>query len=78
MLYYFIRSKCVIPNTEGSIYSILNTKQILSPGSLVNQNQIINEDCKPGYLKVDNYRYMICKENGQWDPHIPDKLCLSK
>lgn len=72
------RAKCVIPNMEGSIYSYLSTKQIIPPGSEVIQGHTINEDCTPGYFKIDRYRYMICEKNGKWDPDIPDKLCLSK
>lgn len=72
------RSKCVIPNTEGSIYSIYKTKQLLNPGSFVNQNQVVNEDCETEYHKVDGLRIMRCVENGQWEPYFVGKSCLSK
>lgn len=74
----FNSSKCILPYKDGTIYSILNTKQLLYPGYNVNQNELVNEDCETGYHKVDRLRIMKCIENGQWETYVNDKLCLSK
>lgn len=74
----FNRKKCVIPNIKGSIFSNLITSRKLSPGSFVNQNQLVNEECDAGYFKVDSVRYMRCTQNGQWETNTSGKLCLSK
>lgn len=68
-------NKCVIPNSEGSIYLNKNTKQTVSPGSRVEQRQVIEEDCKKGYFKIDRYRHMTCSENGEWETYVNDTLC---
>lgn len=70
----------MIPNSEGSVYSLNNTNQkaVLSPGTLIGQYSIVEENCQEGFYKTVPYRFMICSGSGQWEPSVNDKLCLSK
>lgn len=69
----------MIPNVEGTKYSYNSTNgnAVLSPGSSVNENVIVEENCEEGYHKAVPYRFMICS-NGNWNPFVSDRLCLSK
>lgn len=69
----------MIPTVEGTKYSYNNSNAnaILSPGSLVEENRIVEENCEEGYYKTVPYRFMICS-GGNWTPFVSDKLCLSE
>lgn len=71
----------MIPNTEGTVYSLLQIESdhnpILSPGTNVDPNTAVEENCEEGYYKTTSNRIILCSGNGNWKPKL-DKLCLSK
>lgn len=68
----------MVPNDEGSIYTYHNSNEnnVLSPGTAVNENQIVVENCKEGYHKSAPKNHMICTSDGSWITNS-EKLCLS-
>ncbi|XP_025198052.1 modular serine protease-like isoform X2 [Melanaphis sacchari] len=72
---------CVIPNVEGTVYSLFQVESdqypILSPGTYVNLNTTVEENCNEGYYKTTSNRIIICSGNGKWKPTF-DKLCLKR
>ncbi|XP_050054368.1 modular serine protease-like [Aphis gossypii] len=75
------RRTCVIPNTEGTVYSLIQIesdhKPVLSPGTNVDPTTAVHENCEEGYYKTTSNRIMLCSGNGNWIPD-QDKLCLKK
>ncbi|CAH1715675.1 unnamed protein product [Aphis gossypii] len=75
------RRTCVIPNTEGTVYSLIQIESdlepVLSPGTNVDPNTAVEENCEESYYKTSSNRIMICLGNGNWIPD-QDKLCLKK
>ncbi|VVC40317.1 Hypothetical protein CINCED_3A018266 [Cinara cedri] len=72
--------KCMVPNTEGTIYyyNNINQKNVLPYHTQVDQNTLVYEDCEADYYKVVPTRFMVCLESGQWEPLVRDQLCLKK
>jgi len=71
----------VIPNIEGTVYSLyqneLDHNPILSPGTYVDLNTAVEENCNEGYFKTNPKSIKFCYKNGNLIPN-QDKLCLSK
>jgi len=63
------------------VYSLFQTESEqnppLSPGTFVDMNTAVEENCEEGYYKTTSNRIIICSGNGKWKPKV-DKLCLSK
>jgi len=69
----------MIPHIEGTVYSLVHTVpiEVVPPGTYVDYNTAVEENCIEGYYKTIPDRLMICSKNGNWYPKI-DKICLSK
>jgi len=70
-------SSCVLPNIEGVVYYYEDSNKILSPGTLINDNTTVIENCEVGFHKVYSNGSRFCRGNKKWISNY-DKLCLSK
>lgn len=59
------------------VYSYEGSNEILSHGTLINQNLTIIENCEVGYHKAYTNSYRFCLGKGKWLSNL-EKLCFSK
>ncbi|XP_026815136.1 uncharacterized protein LOC113555042 isoform X2 [Rhopalosiphum maidis] len=69
------KNACVLPTSEGIIYSYEGSNKTLSHGTLINTHRIVIENCEIGYHKVSLNSFRLCQENGKWIS-VVKKLCF--
>ncbi|XP_060869935.1 uncharacterized protein LOC132944543 isoform X2 [Metopolophium dirhodum] len=72
---YSTSNLCVLPTVEGVVHSYKGFHSILSPGTLINPNTTVIENCEVGYNKTHPNGFRVCQRYGIWKTDS-DKLCL--
>ncbi|XP_060881629.1 uncharacterized protein LOC132953090 [Metopolophium dirhodum] len=72
---HFAESSCVLPTVEGVVYTYKGSNDILSHGTLINDNLTIIENCEVGYHKAYTNSSRSCLGKGKWLSNF-DKLCF--
>ncbi|XP_029342388.1 uncharacterized protein LOC115033024 isoform X1 [Acyrthosiphon pisum] len=72
---HFTVSSCVLPTAKGVVYSYEGSNEILYPGTLINHNLTVIENCEIGYYKTYTNGSRFCMGKGKWLTNF-EKLCL--
>ncbi|XP_026815140.1 modular serine protease-like isoform X2 [Rhopalosiphum maidis] len=71
------KNACVLPTTDGVIYSYEDSDKILAHGTLIKQHRVVIENCEVGYQKAYPSGLRICQGNGEWILNSKN-LCFKK
>ncbi|XP_060871702.1 uncharacterized protein LOC132945906 isoform X2 [Metopolophium dirhodum] len=69
-------NSCVLPTSEGVLYSYEASNEILSHGTLIDRHLYVIENCDVGYRKAHPIGFRICMGKGKWFS-TSRKLCFN-